>query len=70
MSTCTDVEDFAVVFDVLRDDVAEVGPVLVPVEFRAVSDYQMESTMRSASTRRSACRNGCSSQNTWDRFKY
>ena len=37
--TCSDVEDFAVGGDVLRDDVAEVGPVLVPVELCAVPEW-------------------------------
>lgn len=35
--TCSHIEDLAVPFNVLRDDVAQVGPVLVPVEFSAVS---------------------------------
>ena len=37
MSTCSDIENFAIVFDVLGDDVSEVGPVLVPVELCAIS---------------------------------
>ena len=37
MSTCSDIQNFAIVFDVLGDDVPEVGPVLVPVELGAVS---------------------------------
>lgn len=37
-STCSDVEDLAVALDVLRDDVTQVGPVLIPVEFGAVPE--------------------------------
>lgn len=34
--TCADIEDLAIPADVLRDDITQVGPVLVPIKLRAV----------------------------------
>lgn len=69
-STCAYVEDFAVFFDELGDDISEVFPVLVPVEFGGISEVMMSVTLRIVFPRRFVCRNGCSFRNTFLEIMY
>ena len=60
----TDIKYFAVRLNKLRNDVAKVGPFLIPIELVEISWIRRVVTRRSAFPRRFASRNDYFSQNT------